>query len=193
MRRRFRHWQEVFKRAIRAAGWIAAIATLLFGGSVVTAGGFLLHYHHRILAIAVLAGGFLVVTLEGSYRVWDASDRELQRAKGRLHELDTVAAKKEYLEEAVCDLRVIRDEASADEFQTRANWNPHSIRLGADLIHLENEIRATLRRSFPGRADRTFDSDNSGASDVVHNDWRDAFIEYVDRRIERLKEIGGNL
>jgi hypothetical protein len=77
MRRRASYWKEVFKHAIRAAGWTAGIATVVFGGSIVTAGGFLLHYHHRTLAVIVLASGLLIATLEGSYRVWDATARRL--------------------------------------------------------------------------------------------------------------------
>lgn len=189
--RRARHWGRVFASAFRLAGWAAGIATVIVGGSVLTAAGFLLRSHQRTLAVAVLAAGLIAFLLEGSYRVWDASDEELQRTKGRLRELDTVEAKRSYIDEMLEESETMQQAiASVPDEQ----WGARQGMVIADTIHWESGVRATLRKSFDSGTDVLFDSDEGlltpeefRESQVVRSKSTES--AYLNRRSMRLTEI----
>src|SRR5436309_14369217 len=116
--RRIRHWKEVFKRAFIVAGWVAGVVTVIVGGSVLVGGSFLLHERHRVLAIAVFAGGVVVALLEGSYRVWDASEKQIQTAKARSGDRETAELKRAYLDVCIQEARSLIGDIAAEV----VNW-----------------------------------------------------------------------
>lgn len=190
--RRLRFWKEVFRSAFAVAGLVAGLVTVAVGGSVLAAGSFLLHERHRVWAIIVFAGGVLGAVLEGSYRVWNATEIQLQVARARLRELDTDEAKRAYLDEQI---------ARAEGFQRRIEavpedeWLLRARTYDADVAHWENEVRADLREAFAGDLDILFDSDEGfgpGPSGVVLGS-REYKVHYLDRRITRLRQIKDQL
>ena len=178
----------MFKRAVVAAGWAAGIVTALVGGSVLAAGGFLLHERHRVLAVVVVATGVVTAVLEGSYRVWHDTEKDLQTTRARLRELDTDEAKRAYLtEEAERAERLKqRIEAVTDD----ALWHGSLGRTyNADIIHWEGDVRAELRESFAGDVDILFDSEEGFEFERLGPSTRESAIAYIERRITRLRQI----
>jgi hypothetical protein len=189
MRRRLNHYGVVFKNAAVFAGWVAGLVTVVFGGSVVAGGVFLLHYHHHALAVGLFAAGAIVAVLEGSYRVWDRADKELQVTRGRLRELDTPEAKRAYIDEEISNARQIQDyigSLSDEEYGARFRT------IAADTSHWEDGVRAQLRKCFELGTDAVFDSDEGllTAEDLQQSVLgAGSQIAYLRRRIERLEQI----
>lgn len=188
MRRRLRHWTKVFKRAFVAAGWVAGLVTVALGGSVLAAGVYLLHERHRVFAVVVVAAGVLAAVLEGSYRVWDATEKELETTRARLRELDTDEAKRAYLNEQIARAERLRQRIEA---VTDDDWRPEKMRrtYRADIIHWEDGVRADLRESFEGDLDILFDSEEGFGVDMTTVNSRESEIAYLERRITRLRQI----
>lgn len=193
MRRRLRYWGQVFARAIHAAGWAAGIATVIFGGSVLTASGFLFHYQHRTLAVALLAGLFLLAILEGSYRTWNVTDAALQAARLRLGALDTAEAKRAYLDEQIARGERLKEQVAS---VVPERWISVRDDYWLDIASWETGIRQELR-SFDSRladlfmSDDGFDPPGSPLEGVVGS--RDAEVIGLDRRIARLRQINEQL
>src|SRR5215471_19427738 len=141
--RRLQHWGRVFAGAVVGLGLAASLVTVLVGGSVVTAAAFLLHTSHRTLAVAVVGAGAVLAVLEGSYRVWSATDRELQETRVRLRELDTPGAKRSYLDEMDAEARQMAEEI--ESLSDEDEWYPLRRTFDADVAHWENGVRAMLR------------------------------------------------
>jgi hypothetical protein len=190
MCRRFRHWKEVLKRAVRAAGWVANLVNLLVGTSVLGAGVFLLHERHRVFAVTVLAAGVLVALMEGSYLVWDATEKELQTARARLQLLDTKEDKRAYLDQQIAKAeRLQRRIESIDSDQ----WARVRITILDDITHWESGVRADLRESFNNGADLQFDSDEGFGPSKLRSLFPEGPVEYLSVRIVRLREIKADL
>jgi hypothetical protein len=47
---------------------VAALVTLVYGGSIFALGGFLIHLHRPLLAALLVVGGAFVVFIEGAFR-----------------------------------------------------------------------------------------------------------------------------
>jgi hypothetical protein len=189
--RRFRYWSEVFKRAIVAAGWVAGVVTLVIGGSVLAASGFLYHYHYRPVAVSVVAAGAIVALLEGSYRVWNDADKKLQATRARLRDLDTHEARRAYVEQQIARAGLLQRtiESVGDR------WGGSRRTFEQDIVHWENAVRATLRESFAPGSDLLFDSeDGFELGDRMHQNLEpEGQLEYLKRRIARLREIAKDL
>jgi hypothetical protein len=189
VRRWFHYCGEVIKRAIVAARWVAGVVTVLVGGSILAAGGFLLHERHRVLAVVVVAVGVLVALLYGSFRVWDETDRELQATRARLRELDTAGAKRAYIDEMIDEATRFEEEIASlsdEDYRVRRRT------IDLDIIHWENGVRATFRKSFEHGTDALFDSDEGL---MTEDDYTSSVgskadaVGYVVRRRKRLVEI----
>jgi len=196
---RLRYVGEVLRHAASFAGWVAGLVTLLYGGSIIGGAAWLATTHHRTLAVALLAGGILIVFVEGSYRVWVSVTRHLTTAKARMTELDTPDAKRVYIDEQVDRARGLRHEFEdvvehTDE-GALSRWQESEVvqDIVGDLDHWEDEVRADLKEAFSLDMARLFSSDAvdppSPDGDGTLSLSRANSLAYVDRRIARLHEI----
>ncbi|MGD0272508.1 MAG: hypothetical protein ABSB96_02085 [Gaiellaceae bacterium] len=122
---------------------------------------------------------------------------ELAAARSRLRELGTREAKNAYITQCVRDADELKREVDGEEFSDEVMWQTHRHRLEADLVHWENEVRATLKRWFPIGTDRLFDSDEGlgpGPDESVYPVKGCAYVSaYIERRKTRLLQIQGDV
>ena len=167
--------------------------TVVVGGSLVAAATFLLHYSRPALAVAVLAAGIVLAVLEGSFRVWDATDRQLQEARAGLRELDTVEAKRSHVDEMDAEARQLGETV---ESLSEEAFYPRRRTIDADIRYWEDGVRATLRKSFERGDAELFDSDEGVMTDhdrVQVRGSKGEALAYLARRRRRLAEIRAKL
>jgi hypothetical protein len=161
--------------------------TVLVGGSILAAGTFLLHERHRVLAVSVFAAGVVSALLEGSYRVWDAAEKQLQVAKARLGERDTAEVKRAFLGDCIQEARsFIKDIASQG-----ADWYGENARILEDISHWEAGVRAEIRKAWGPEQAQRFDrhTETETADRYRGSDPASVVQEYMERRITRLAEL----
>lgn len=187
MRRRLQYWKTLFLRAVFAAGWVAGVVTVLVGGSVLAAGSFLLHERHRVLAVVVFAGGVVAALLEGSYRVWDATELKLQATRGRLRELDTAEAKRAFLDQCIAEARDFIREIGAQGLQ----WFMQNNRILEDVAYWETGVRGEIRKTWGPKQAQRFDHhpETDQPDTRSRQQGADEIREYMERRITRLAEL----
>ncbi|MGZ4380405.1 MAG: hypothetical protein ACXVZN_06700 [Gaiellaceae bacterium] len=74
MRKRLGYWKRVFRAGVPFAGWVAGIVTILYGGSVLGAAGYLLHLHRPVFAALLIVLGYWL-SLQRARTVWPAPSR----------------------------------------------------------------------------------------------------------------------
>lgn len=193
---RLRYVCEVLKQAVPFAGWAAGLITLSIGGSIIGGAAWLAETHHRTLAVALLALGVLLAFIEGSYRVWVGVSTNLASAKAQATELDSVEARRAYLDEEIERALGLRSEFSALGERPDESWQDSKgvEDLVGDLDHWEDEVRAELKEAFSLEIARFFSSDAGVEPRSPDGDGslylgRANCLAYVDRRIARLREI----
>ena len=196
---RLRYVGDVLKQAGSFAGWVAGLVTLLYGGSIIGGAAWLASTHHRTSAVALLAGGLLLVFVEGSYRVWVGVSTSLAAAKARISELDEPEAKRAYIDEQVNQALGLRRELESvvertdEEAGYRWQESEGVQDIIGDLDHWEDEVRADLKEAFSLETARLFSSDAveppSPDGDGSPYLSRANSLAYLDRRIARLRQI----
>jgi hypothetical protein len=162
-----RHWVWLVVAAVGAVG----NAATLFGDFVVPR-----WVWWSVVAVGVLVAQFLAYADVAA---------ELGTANASLRRLDTLEAKRAYIDEAIEDAKRLRGEIRAvpeDGFD--AHPGPT---FDADIIHWEDGVRAVLRRHFVPGTSLTFDSDEG--FEVPSPFGPGGRIAYLERRIARLREI----
>jgi len=121
---------------------------------------------------------------------------ELATVRARLRELDTVEAKRAFIDEAISDAQALK---AAIESTSSEDWwqNHHEARFTDRLSHYEREVAVTLSKAFPAGTERHFGlaSASGNENDMFGGgaETGEDYCAYIDRRIERLTEIKNEL
>jgi hypothetical protein len=202
MGKRLIHLWNVVKHGATFAGWFAGIVTVIFGGSVLGGTVWLLKADHRTYATVLFFLGLLVIVVEGSYRVLAEMTEILNGYKARLVDLDTVEAKLAYVDEAIADALAFREAVQETVDvpgvegvgEWPAEWFDENQHICDDIHHWETELRVAFRKNgFPHDSGRLLDSDARGKTDHPAGLSRDAYLDYMARRLERLQEIRASI
>lgn len=127
-------------------GKLAGIVTVLIGGSVAVAGGFLLDLGVAWTAFVVL-GCVLAVYAEGSYRLWSTTGEERDAAKQQLGKACSRESLIARLESYIRELTLLQAEAPDKRaIGPPYNWDEYI----ADYNHLAISIARDIRLHAPG-------------------------------------------
>jgi hypothetical protein len=154
--------------------------------------------------------------LGAQFKAWQDVRAELATAKGKLRDLDTVEAKRAYLDEQTDRALGLRGEFEEIPAPAPVPTTSEDLSDGGgvfwmyqwidtegvgtliqDLVHWENGVRAELKEWFSNDTARLFDSDRDlepkGQGDGRVDVSKANCLAYLDRRLIRLREIRDGL
>jgi len=183
-----------WKRLVAIAGHLGALAVLLVAIGVPFS--FALVLERWLYAPFALLLVWILLFGEGAFRLWNDERSSRATAEARLRQLDTVEAKRAFIDQALDEAAVLRTDIN--QFLIGADNEPNTDydyewdRICTDLVHWETEVRMTFQRDFPDRADRFFDSEDDLLEEgerAGQADTADQMLRYLERRETRLRQI----
>lgn len=178
-----------YVQAVLRHGWwllLALVGALGDLGTVVGTFNVPRPIWYTVIAFGILAAQF---------RAYADVTVQLAAVRARLRELDSVEAKRSFIDEALvsssqfrAELEQLQEKGPTNNTDFRFVWD----RICTDVDHWESELRRDLRQSFPNRTDLFFDSEDGLLREGERpGDAQTSprFIRYLERREERLRQI----